>query len=60
MFSPQLRPLKIRPQVETLEDRSVPAFLVTDPVGDFLPGYTGPQVGGFDVVSTEQSNSIPS
>jgi hypothetical protein len=36
--------------VEALEDRSVPA-LITDPVGDFLPGYTGPQLPGLDVTA---------
>ena len=30
-----------RLQVEALEDRSVPA-VISDPVGDFLPTYTGP------------------
>ena len=41
-------------QVEALENRNVPsAYLQTDPVGDFLPGYTGPHDPGFDVVSHE-------
>ena len=39
-------------QVEALEDRSVPAAF-TDPVGDFLPSYTGPQDPGMDVVAHE-------
>jgi hypothetical protein len=39
-------------QLEALEDRSVPA-LVSDPVGDFLPGYTGPQLPGLDVTAHE-------
>ncbi len=41
-----------RLQVEALEDRSVPAAF-TDPVGDFLPTYTGPQDPGLDVVAHE-------
>ena len=41
-----------RPKVEALEDRSVPA-VIADPVGDFLPGYTGPQDPGLDVVAHE-------
>jgi hypothetical protein len=41
-----------RPTVEALEDRAVPA-VISDPVGDFLPGYTGPQDPGLDVVSHE-------
>jgi hypothetical protein len=39
-------------RVEELEDRSVPA-LISDPVGDFLPGYTGAQDPGMDVVAHE-------
>lgn len=40
--------------VEPLEDRTVPSvYLETDPVGDFLPGYTGPRDAGLDVVSYE-------
>ena len=43
-----------RLRVETLEDRTVPSvYLETDPVGDVLPGYTGPQDPGLDVVSYE-------
>jgi hypothetical protein len=38
--------------VEALEDRSVPAA-ISDPVGDFLPTYTGPQLPGMDVVAHE-------
>src|SRR5262245_23909937 len=41
-----------RLQVEALEDRSVPA-LIADPVGDFLPTYTGVQAPGLDVVAHE-------
>jgi hypothetical protein len=41
-----------RLQLEALEDRSVPA-VIADPVGDFLPGYTGPRDPGFDVVAHE-------
>lgn len=41
-----------RLQVEALEDRSVPA-LIADPIGDFLPTYTGAQVPGLDVVAHE-------
>src|SRR5262249_38964451 len=32
--------------------RAVPA-VISDPVGDFLTGYTGPRDGGFDVVAHE-------
>jgi hypothetical protein len=43
-----------RLRVEPLEGRDVPsAYLETDPAGDFLPGYTGPQDPGLDVVSHE-------
>ena len=41
-----------RLQVEALEDRSVPAA-ISDPVGDFLLTYTGPQLPGMDVVAHE-------
>jgi hypothetical protein len=41
-----------RLQVEALEDRAVPA-LITDPLGDFLPTYTGAQAPGLDVVAHE-------
>jgi hypothetical protein len=41
-----------RPQVESLDDRAVPA-LIADPVGDFLPTYAGVQVPGLDVVAHE-------
>jgi hypothetical protein len=41
-----------RLQVEALEDRSVPAA-IADPVGDFLPTYTGPQDPGLDVTAHE-------
>jgi hypothetical protein len=41
-----------RLQVEALEDRSVPA-VISDPVGDFLPTYTGAHDPGLDVVSHE-------
>src|SRR4051794_6936538 len=41
-----------RLQVEALEDRAVPA-VIADPAGDFLPGYTGPQNPGLDVVAHE-------
>jgi hypothetical protein len=41
-----------RPQVEALEDRSVPSAY-SDPVGDFLPTYTGSQNPGLDVVAHE-------
>jgi hypothetical protein len=55
-FRSQLPSSKSRPpcrlQVETLEDRAVPAVL-SDPVGDFLPGYTGPHDPGLDVVAHE-------
>lgn len=40
--------------LETLEDRFVPSGAsawIADPVGDFLPGYTGPQDPGLDVVA---------
>jgi hypothetical protein len=41
-----------RLRVEALEDRSVPsADLIADPVGDFLPTYTGPHDPGLDVVA---------
>jgi methionine-rich copper-binding protein CopC len=43
---------RIRLQVEALEDRSVPA-LIADPVGDFLPTYTGVPAPGLDVVAHE-------
>jgi hypothetical protein len=39
-------------QIEALEDRSVPAA-IADPVGDFLPTYTGAQLPGMDVVAHE-------
>jgi hypothetical protein len=39
-------------QVDALEDRAVPAA-ISDPVGDFLPTYTGPQDPGLDVVTHE-------
>jgi hypothetical protein len=39
-------------RLEALEDRSVPA-LIADPVGDFLPGYTGAHLPGMDVVAHE-------
>ena len=39
-------------QVEALEERAVPAVIL-DPVGDFLPTYTGPQQPGMDVVAHE-------
>jgi hypothetical protein len=45
-------PTSGRLQVEALEDRSVPA-LISDPVGDFLPSYTGPQLPGLDVTAHE-------
>jgi hypothetical protein len=45
-------PASARLQVEALEDRSVPA-LISDPVGDFLPGYTGPHDPGLDVTAHE-------
>jgi hypothetical protein len=45
-------PAGCRLRVEALEDRAVPA-LIADPVGDFLPTYTGPQDPGLDVVSHE-------
>jgi hypothetical protein len=41
-----------RLNVEALEDRSVPAVF-TDPVGDFLPTFTGPHEPGLDVVAHE-------
>src|SRR5688572_25225808 len=41
-----------RLRAEALEDRAVPAAY-TDPVGDFLPTYTGPQHPGLDVVAHE-------
>lgn len=41
-----------RLQAEALEDRAVPA-VISDPVGDFLPTYTGAQVAGLDVVAHE-------
>jgi hypothetical protein len=41
-----------RLNVEILEDRSVPA-VISDPVGDILPGYTGPHDPGLDVVAHE-------
>jgi hypothetical protein len=41
-----------RLRVEALEDRAVPAA-ISDPVGDFLPTYTGPQLPGMDVVAHE-------
>jgi hypothetical protein len=51
MRRPSVRPTR-RPQLETLEDRSIPA-VITDPVGDFLPTYTGVQDAGLDVVAHE-------
>ena len=48
------RPLARRPRLETLEDRSVPAGAsgwIADPVGDFLPSYTGPHHPGLDVTA---------
>src|SRR5262245_50789143 len=50
--APGVRQLSSRPRVEALEDRAVPAAY-TDPVGDFLPTYTGPQNAGLDVVAHE-------
>lgn len=48
------QPSRRRLNVEALEGRDVPsAYLETDPAGDFLPGYTGPQDPGLDVVSYE-------
>jgi hypothetical protein len=47
-----LRRLTSRLRVESLEDRAVPA-LIADPVGDFLPTYTGVQDPGLDVVAHE-------
>jgi hypothetical protein len=41
-----------RLQVEALEERAVPAA-ISDPVGDFLPTYTGVPVPGMDVVAHE-------
>jgi hypothetical protein len=41
-----------RLRVEILEDRSVPAVL-SDPVGDILPTYTGVPLPGMDVVAHE-------
>jgi hypothetical protein len=41
-----------RLQVEALDDRAVPAA-IADPVGDFLPTYTGVQDPGLDVVAHE-------
>jgi hypothetical protein len=38
--------------VEALEDRAVPAA-ISDPVGDFLPTYTGRQDPGLDVMAHE-------
>jgi hypothetical protein len=38
--------------METLEAREVPAA-ISDPVGDFLPTYTGVQAPGLDVVAHE-------
>jgi hypothetical protein len=40
--------------VEVLEDRHVPSGAsgwIADPVGDFLPGYTGPQDPGLNVIA---------
>jgi hypothetical protein len=56
-FRSLLKPLKSKPsirrlQVESLEDRSVPA-VISDPVGDFLPSYTGARAPGLDVVAHE-------
>jgi hypothetical protein len=45
---------KRRLHLEALEERAVPAaYLQTDPIGDFLPGYTGAKDPGLDVVSHE-------
>jgi hypothetical protein len=41
-----------RLQVELLEDRAVPA-VIADPVGDFLPFYSGERMPGLDVVEHE-------
>jgi hypothetical protein len=46
------RRLTSRLQVEALEDRYVPSAY-TDPVGDYLPTYTGPHDPGLDVVAHE-------
>ena len=52
LTSLETRPKTSRLHVEALEDRSVPAAtLFTDPVGDILPSYTGPQLPGLDVVA---------
>jgi hypothetical protein len=54
LTSPKSRQSAGRLRVEALEDRCVPSvYLETDPVGDFLPGYTGPHAPGLDVVSYE-------
>jgi hypothetical protein len=45
-------PPAYRLYAEALEDRSVPA-LISDPVGDFLPTYTGAYLPGMDVVAHE-------
>jgi hypothetical protein len=48
------RPLPARPRLEALEDRFVPCGAsgwIADPVGDFLPTYTGPQDPGLDVTA---------
>jgi hypothetical protein len=47
------RPLTARPRLEALEDRSVPSASgwIADPVGDFLPTYTGAQDPGLDVTA---------
>jgi hypothetical protein len=42
----------VRLRLEALEDRAVPA-LISDPVGDILPTYTGVQDPGLDVVAHE-------
>lgn len=47
------RSLTTRPRLEALEDRFVPSASgwITDPVGDFLPGYAGAQDPGLDVTA---------
>jgi len=53
LTSPKSRPrVTGRLQVEALEDRAVPAAF-TDPLGDFLPTYTGVPLPGMDVVAHE-------
>jgi hypothetical protein len=54
LATPRSRRAACRPSLEALEDRFTPSGAsawIADPVGDFLPGYTGPQDPGLDVIA---------